>query len=93
MTGKSQRIIIILGALEIFGHSPEYYPPIFGVNCFGKIFAFKNFVDVFQIWYTNKVLYSLPLIVLQNVSQFLVTRTKQISDSVCGLQTFPDFTF
>ena len=28
-----------------FGHLPKYYPPMFGVNYFAKVFSFQNFVS------------------------------------------------
>ena len=38
-------LLTFLRALTIFGHSPKkYYLPIFGVNCFIKIFSLQNFV-------------------------------------------------
>ena len=44
LTGKSEQIIIILGALEIFGICQRIYLTIFGVKCFTKIFSHQNFV-------------------------------------------------
>ena len=42
LTGKSWHIIIILYGFDNFGHSPKYYPPIFGVNYFTKVFSRQN---------------------------------------------------